>query len=437
MTVDGERSRYFGPDASYESRGNGATFNNLDSDFFFQRIKDDQVVEKLLEQPPPSGPLPRDPRGRRAATSAGYNALPGRRRRATGITDPRCRGKAWVRPITELDAFRRFYQLTLLASQGSRSTASRRRSRRRRRAGSRRRRCRRRRPRTGSPRPAAARRPRLQRRRARHATATQRRQAGCCSATRTSPGTAPSASTRRSSRSPAKSTSPGGSLFGVPLVLIGHTQTWPGATRSRPRSASRRSSSTLVPGSPTTYLVDGQPREMTRDGRSRCQARKARRLARAAHAHALLDRATARCSRRCSACRCSRGRRRRRYAMGDANANNFRLSTTSSRSTGRSATAQLDAIERRYQGIPWVNTIAADSTRLGLLRRHRHGPARDRRGGRSAATRPRSAPRPSPLLGLPVLDGSRSACDWGSDPTRSSPGSSGRRGCRRCSATTT
>ena len=55
VTVNGERSRYFGPDGSHESRGNGAKFNNLDSDFFFQRIKDDRVVEKLLEQPPPSG----------------------------------------------------------------------------------------------------------------------------------------------------------------------------------------------------------------------------------------------------------------------------------------------------------------------------------------------------------------------------------------------
>ena len=64
VTVNGERSRYFGPDGSYESRGNGATFNNLDSDFFFQRIKDDRVVEKLLEQPPPLGPAARDPRGR-------------------------------------------------------------------------------------------------------------------------------------------------------------------------------------------------------------------------------------------------------------------------------------------------------------------------------------------------------------------------------------
>src|SRR5439155_13677897 len=35
-----------------------------------------------------------------------------------GISDPTCRGKPWVTPITEIDAYRRFYQLILLASQG-------------------------------------------------------------------------------------------------------------------------------------------------------------------------------------------------------------------------------------------------------------------------------------------------------------------------------
>ena len=116
VTVNGERSRYFGPDGSYESRGNGATLNNLDSDFFFQRIKDDRVVEKLLEQPPPAGPLPEIREGARGY-AAGYNAYLAEVG-VDGIPDPRCRGKAWVRPITELDAFRRFYQLALLASSG-------------------------------------------------------------------------------------------------------------------------------------------------------------------------------------------------------------------------------------------------------------------------------------------------------------------------------
>src|SRR4051812_8789669 len=56
VTVDAQRSRFFGPDGSYQSRGNGTAPNNLNSDFFFQRVKDDKVVEKLVSQPPPNGP---------------------------------------------------------------------------------------------------------------------------------------------------------------------------------------------------------------------------------------------------------------------------------------------------------------------------------------------------------------------------------------------
>src|SRR5918997_63435 len=116
VTANAERSRYFGPDGSYQSRGNGTTPNNLDSDIFFQRIKDDRVVEGLLAQPPPNGPVPQIRKGVRGYV-AGYNAYLAK----TGVAnlpDKRCRGAAWVRPITEMDAFRRFYQLTLLASQG-------------------------------------------------------------------------------------------------------------------------------------------------------------------------------------------------------------------------------------------------------------------------------------------------------------------------------
>ena len=48
---------------------------------------------------------------------AGYN----RYLENTGVDslpDPTCRGKAWVRPIDEIDVYRYFYKLALLASQG-------------------------------------------------------------------------------------------------------------------------------------------------------------------------------------------------------------------------------------------------------------------------------------------------------------------------------
>src|SRR5439155_14035342 len=58
VTVRAQRSRFFGPDATYAQRGNGTTPNNLNSDFFFQRAINNHIVEKLVAQPPPQGPLP-------------------------------------------------------------------------------------------------------------------------------------------------------------------------------------------------------------------------------------------------------------------------------------------------------------------------------------------------------------------------------------------
>ena len=74
------------------------------------------MIADLLALEPPRGPRPEIKEGVRGYV-AGYN----RWLRDTGvdnITDPRCDGEPWVRPITEMDAYQRFYQLGLLASQG-------------------------------------------------------------------------------------------------------------------------------------------------------------------------------------------------------------------------------------------------------------------------------------------------------------------------------
>ncbi len=116
VTTNGERSRFFGPDGSYSQGGNGTTNNNLDSDFFYQRIKDNGTIQRLLALDAPRGPRPEIKQAVRGYV-AGYNKWLAE----TGvddITDPRCRGAEWVRPITEMDAYQRFYQLGLIASQG-------------------------------------------------------------------------------------------------------------------------------------------------------------------------------------------------------------------------------------------------------------------------------------------------------------------------------
>src|SRR4051794_34955520 len=116
VTVAGERSRYFGPDASWNFRGNGSTVKNLNSDFFYKRVNESGIVERLAGQPAPLGPKPEIKAGVKGYV-AGYNSY----LEKTGVKnlpDPRCRGQAWVRKIDATDVYRRFYQLASLASQG-------------------------------------------------------------------------------------------------------------------------------------------------------------------------------------------------------------------------------------------------------------------------------------------------------------------------------
>ena len=116
VTVSAQRARYFGPDGTTIPSAM-ALDNNLQSDFFWQSIKDRKVVEKLLVQKAPIGPKP-EVRQMVEGYAAGYSAY----LRKTGVkklTDPRCRGASWVRPITAMDLWRRYYQLAVLASSGN------------------------------------------------------------------------------------------------------------------------------------------------------------------------------------------------------------------------------------------------------------------------------------------------------------------------------
>ena len=111
-TVNAQRSRYFGPDASYGDLG-GQT-NNLSSDFFYQRIKDSGVVERLAKRRYPHGPG-KDVRATVRGFAAGWNAYL-RRTGRDNLPDPRCRGAEWVKPMRPIDLYRRFYQLALRVS---------------------------------------------------------------------------------------------------------------------------------------------------------------------------------------------------------------------------------------------------------------------------------------------------------------------------------
>ena len=419
-TVSGERSRFFGPDARYDFRGNGTTANNLDSDFFYRRIIDRRVVERLLAQAPPNGPRPEVRQIVRGYVE-GYN----RWLRRTGIDripDPACRGKAWVTPITELDAYRRFYQLALLASQGAAIDG------------------------IGGAQPPA---PAFDAAAPPAATPDQVRMLrelkqrlplGGVGSNAVALGSAatdnghglllgnphfPWDGSERFFQSqlrvPGKLDVAGASLMGVPLILIGHTKTlaWSHTVSTAFRFTPFELK--LVPGSPTTYLVDGQPRQMSAD-RVTVMARKpdgsleprTRTLWSTVYGPVFTE---------ILGIPLFPWTPAQAYAMGDANADNFRYLNHFFEMDRAKSTGEALGVLERNQGIPWVNTIAADRAGKALYADISVTPnvpdakARDCSGVLGVVSRQ--------VLGLPVLDGSRSACRWDVDPDAVQPGTFG------------
>ena len=414
VTVNAERSKFFGPDESWVFSGNGTTNNNLNSDFFFKRIIDAKIVEKLLAKPAPDGPLPQAREGVRGYV-AGYNhylATAG----VDNISDPACRGAAWVRPITEMDAYRRFYQLALLASGGIAINE----------IGS-----------AQPPPPGAATAPGTSADRERLLQQLPERfnealgigsNAYGFGKSVTSNGRGmvlgnphfPWQGSERLYQShltiPGKLDVAGSSLYGVPLVLIGYTR---GLAWSHTVSTAFRFTPfelKLVPGSPTTYLYNGQPRQMKRhdltvqalqpDG----SLRDVKRTLYASHQGVITtgiiglpifpwNNATA-------------------YAMGDANAANFRYINHFFQTNQAQSVDELFEVQKRNLGVPWVNTVAADRGGKAYYADISVVPhvtdARAQRCVNNPAWKGVFA-----LLGLPVLDGSTSDCEWGVD--RASP----------------
>ncbi|MBM4188544.1 MAG: penicillin acylase family protein, partial [Gemmatimonadetes bacterium] len=109
VTVAAERSRYHGIEGPRDAR---QPVTNLQSDFYWKWIIDQDLVGRALSQPPPHGPTP-EVRALVRGYAAGYNHYLAR----TGVAnlpDRRCRGKAWVRPITERDVYLRSLHTTAL-----------------------------------------------------------------------------------------------------------------------------------------------------------------------------------------------------------------------------------------------------------------------------------------------------------------------------------
>jgi acyl-homoserine-lactone acylase len=413
VTTNAERSRWFGPDATYTTGGNGATQSNVNSDFFYQRVKDKGVIQDLLALEPPRGPRPEIKEAVRGYV-AGYN----RWLQETGvenIDDPRCDGEPWVRPITEMDAYQRFYQLGLLASQGVAIDGI---------GGAQP-------PPGGPPLPTSAEQAQMIGELGerlplggigsnayglgRDATANGR---GMVLGNPHFPWDGSERFMESQLTIPGTLNAAGGSLFGVPVILIGHndnlawSHTVSTAFRFTPFELK------LVPGSPTTYLYDGQPRQMTADEVSvtvknadGSLEQRSRTLYSSHHGPVMTSLlglplfpwtpATA-------------------WSMGDANAGNFRYLNHFLETNLAESVQEYKEVLERNQGIPWVNSIAADSNGDAFYGDISVVPHVTNE--KAAVCNTELGRGTYEALGLPVLDGSLSTCEWGSDPDAVEPG---------------
>jgi len=415
VTVDGERSRFFGPDGSYVQEALGIRVNNLDSDLFFRQIIDSHVIDRMLAELPPLGPEPavlQDVQG----YAEGYNRYLSDVGGSSGVPDPRCQGQPWVRSITVDDVYRRFYQLILLAGYdvvipgiaeasppppGGTTAAF-------------------------DPQSAAGAiaanwskvRARLGSNAVAVGSAGTSNGAGLLLGNPHFPWHGPERFYQMQLTIPGQVNVTGVGLYGVPAINIGHTATvaWSHTVSTAFRFTPYQL--TLVPGDPTSYLLDGQPvamdprpvsvQALQPDGSLQTVTRT---LWWTRYGPVFTDlvgvplpwtETTA-------------------FAIRDVNAENFGRVLNHFFDVDRARTVgDVLKILKEYQGIPWVNTIAADKwgqalyADLGAIPHVTNDQAQqcDTPAGQATFA----------AIGLPILDGSRTACDWGTDPDSVVPG---------------
>lgn len=111
VTLEGERSRYFGPRRLAVNYSAGSVQTNLESDLYWRYVRTLRIVRRELREPPPNGLIPQV-RQIYMGFIAGYNTY----LRSGKLQDPTCKGKPWVRPITMTDMLLRGYQIVTEAS---------------------------------------------------------------------------------------------------------------------------------------------------------------------------------------------------------------------------------------------------------------------------------------------------------------------------------
>lgn len=412
LTVRGERSRWFGPDAAPDGSLSSAT-ENLASDLYFRGVREARTVEKLLATPAPAGPS-KDVEDAMRGWAAGYNAWLGQNR----VTDPACKGAAWVKPVTTLDVAARGFAISVLGGQGrgvDGITAAQ--------------------PPTAGGR-ASATPPEEQPTQRQLADAARElfaqdgsdmgSNAVAFSGATTANGRGlllgnphyPWQGGRRFWQSqqtiPGELDVMGGSLLGTTTISIGHNSRVAWSHTVATGVTLNLHQLTLDPSDPTAYVVDGKREKMVQ-----------RRVTVPVRGGADVTRTQ--WWTRYGPVVTSLGAQlplpwtaTTAYALNDPNAVNMRASDTAlGFSKARSTDDVLRAL-RRTQGIPWVNTIAADSQGHSLFTQSQVLPRiTDDLAARCSTPLGKAT---YPASGVAVLDGSRGDCALGRDKDAVQPG---------------
>ncbi|MER6582226.1 penicillin acylase family protein [Nonomuraea sp. NPDC001023] len=377
VTLRGERSRHFGPRALSDDPVRPVA--NLTSDLYHRSVADSGVVRRLLARPAPIGPSA-ELRELVDGYVAGYN----RYLDDTGVADlpdPTCRGKSWVGPITADDVWANLLDLGRMSGSSALKEAI-----------------------VGG--------------------------GGGDDGPRRAPGSNGWALGREATRDgrgmlladphfpwngvrrfyqvqltiPGVLDVAGGSLYGTPVVQIGHNRTvaWTHTVSHAQRFTLYRLR--LAQGDPTTYLVDGRPEPMGRqevvvplqDG-------------------TLVSR-TLFTSRYGPVLAAGRGEEYA-YALADVNAANLRAADEWLAMAKAGDLRGLRAAQDAHQGLPFVYTLAADVGGTASFADASVVPhVTDAQARRCAK------PSPDPSIDAFVLDGSTSACLWGKDADAVVPG---------------
>ncbi|MFD6464257.1 penicillin acylase family protein [Streptomyces goshikiensis] len=419
VTVAGERSRWFGADAAPDLSLSSAT-KNLSSDLYFKGVRESGTVEKLLATPAPAGPS-KDLRELMRGWAAGYNAWLAQNK----ITDPACKGAGWVRPVSTTDVAARGFAVSVLGGQGrgvDGITAAQPPAR------------------TAGASPQTAPQPQAQAQPAPDpATAAEAAKAffdstrydmgsnavAFAGSTTVSGGGLllgnphyPWQGGRRFWQSqqtiPGELNVSGGSLLGTVVVNIGFNEKAAWSHTVATGTPVNLHQLTLDPADPTAYLVDGKSEKMTERNvsvqvaggapvtRTQWWTRYGPVITGLGTGLPLpWTTATA-------------------YALNDPNAANLRGSDTALALGKARSVAGVQAALKRTQGLPWVNTVAADSAGGTLFTQTQVLPRiTDEFAARCSTPLGRAT---YPSSGLAVLDGSRADCALGSDPDAAQPG---------------